>query len=154
MMTNPWELAFKFELLRWSPIDTQSVAVTDHTVTAGDSEWSFENKRSGAIAVGGFARDNYRRRLTKIIEWLKQAGKGKRSFKGGSCACRLKFRKQMVRANWVAGLAYTNSRSRLWEIIGLLKPTGEGAGQQFPGWIIRLAQRKYKSKLYAVIGVA
>ena len=32
------------------------------------SEWSFENARSGAIGVGGFARDNSRRRLSKIIE--------------------------------------------------------------------------------------
>ena len=34
------------------------------------SEWSFENlnKRSGAIGVGGFARDNPRRRLSKIIK--------------------------------------------------------------------------------------
>ena len=27
------------------------------------SEWSFENKRFGAIGVGGFARDNSRKRL-------------------------------------------------------------------------------------------
>ena len=32
------------------------------------SEWSFENKRSGAIGVGGYARDNSRKRLSKIIE--------------------------------------------------------------------------------------
>ena len=31
-------------------------------------EWSFVNKRSGAIGVGGFARDNSRRGLSKIAE--------------------------------------------------------------------------------------
>ena len=49
-----------------------------------------------AIGVGGFARDK-RRMLSKIIERLKQAGEGARGvFKGGACACRLKFRKQMT----------------------------------------------------------
>ena len=33
----------------------------------GGSEWNFENERSGAIGVGGFARDNWRKRLSKII---------------------------------------------------------------------------------------
>ena len=37
----------------------------------------------GAIGVGGFTRDNSRRRLSKKIEWLKQAGEGARGvFKG------------------------------------------------------------------------
>ena len=34
----------------------------------GGSEWNFEKERSGAIGAGGFARDNWRRRLSKIIE--------------------------------------------------------------------------------------
>ena len=32
------------------------------------SEWSFENKRSGAIGVGGFARENSMRRISKTIK--------------------------------------------------------------------------------------
>ena len=39
-------------------------------------------------------------------------------------------------------------------MIGRLKPTGEGAGLQFPGWIIRRAQRRFEDKLYKVIGAA
>ena len=30
----------------------------------------------------------------------------------------------------------------------------EGARQQFPGWIIRRAQRKFENKRYEVIGAA
>ena len=44
----------------------------------GGSKWSFKNERSGAIGVGGFARDNLRRRLLKTIERLKQAREGAR----------------------------------------------------------------------------
>ena len=39
-------------------------------------------------------------------------------------------------------------------MIGQLKPTGEGAGQQFPGWIIRLPERRFEIKGYEVIGIA
>ena len=39
-------------------------------------------------------------------------------------------------------------------MIGRLKPTREGAGQQFPEWIIRRAQRKFENKQDEVIGAA
>ena len=39
-------------------------------------------------------------------------------------------------------------------MIARLKPTGEGAGLQFPGWIIRQAQRKFENKWNEVIGAA
>ena len=51
----------------------------------------------GAMALGGLTRHDSRRRLSKIIQWLKQAGERVRGVcKGGSYASRLKFRKQMV----------------------------------------------------------
>ena len=69
------------------------------------SEWRFESKRSRAIGVGRFARGNSRRRLSKIIQWLKQGGEGARGvFKGGACACWLKFWEQMIlseRNGWI-----------------------------------------------------
>ena len=53
-------------------------------------------------------------RLSKIIERLKQAAEGARGvFKDGACACRLKFRKQIVLSDGVAGFAHENSRRRL-----------------------------------------
>ena len=52
------------------------------------------------------------------------------------------------------GFAHEKWRKRLWEMIGRLKPTREGARQQLPGLIIRLAQRKFENKRYEVNGAA
>ena len=39
-------------------------------------------------------------------------------------------------------------------MIRRLKPTDEGAGLQFPGWIIRWAHRRFENKQYEIIGSA
>ena len=62
----------------------------------------------GAIGVGGLTRYNSRRRLSKIVEWLKQAEEAREgargAFKGGAFARRLKFQKQTglsYRSGWI-----------------------------------------------------
>ena len=126
-----------------------------HPIIDGGSEWNFERSWVGRICseLINFSRDNWRRRLSKIIKWLKLAGKGARGvFKDGAWACWLKFWKQMILS--VAWFAHENSRRRLCEMIGRLKPTVDGVGQQFPGWIVWRAQWKFESKRYEVIGSA
>ena len=39
-------------------------------------------------------------------------------------------------------------------MIGRLKPTDEGAGLQFPGWIIQWAHQRFENKQYEIIGSA
>ena len=60
--------------------------------------WSwvdFKIKRSWAISVCGFAQDNSRRRLSKIFDRLRP-GRAQEDLKCEACACKLRFRKQMV----------------------------------------------------------
>ena len=115
-------------------------------------EWSFENEGSWAIGAGRFSRDNSRRRLSKIIEWLKvnlkQAGEGARGdFKNEAYVCLLKFRKQMV-------LSYRSCRIRTQELeeeaLRNDYTTGEGAGLQSPELIRWPAQRRFENKRYEV----
>ena len=81
-----------------------------------------------------------------------ETGRGgrKRSSKGAACAFHLKFRKQMTlseRGGRILTQELEEGALRNdWTIETNRGLGGEGAGLQFPGWIIRRAQRNFDSE--------